>query len=78
MSKFIERHKIKIVLILIVLSALLIEDAVHKYMRANNYWKASYEDSIKPGSTIKTYDESSLTKEEFNELFYGESKEEDK
>lgn len=72
MQKFLNKHKYVILLTLIVICAILTEHVIHKYMRDHNYWRPIYGDVITPGKQITTYDESELTEEEFDKLFYGE------
>lgn len=72
MQRFVRRHRYKFLVVCIVILLLLTEHIIHSFMRSHNYWRESYSDSITPGSQIKVYDESELTEDEFNKLFYGE------
>lgn len=75
--KIKEKWKRKLLIICIIVLLILTEHIIHSFLRSQNYLKTEYSDPIEnSNSTIEQYNESDLTEEEFNKLFYGEESEE--
>lgn len=75
--KIKEKWRRRLLIACIIVLLILTEHIIHSFLRSQNYFKAEYSDPIeKSNSTIEQYNESDLTEEEFNKLFYGEESEE--